>query len=747
MSLRGDVDFAPAVAELLQSTSRHIILITGGFYLTWYFLAADVLLSRLVFGLFPVVVIAAATCGLALWLLRRWLLAAQVLWQVGFIVIITLAVYVSQHPMLAFSYALLPLMAAVTMHWLAGLLAEGVVIGLVWWLFHSPVMPVIPLDYGMAIIAGGILAGLLGWGVTHALFTVAQWSLFSFDQARQRMEEAREQRVELKQIQEDLVLANQELARLSDRLKAMHQVAEEARRAKEEFVANVSHELRTPLNMIIGFSEMIVEAPQVYGDNLPSTLLSDIVTIHANSQNLTQLVNDILDLSQVEAGRMALSKQWTSLEDIIHAAALAVRPLFESKQLSLEIEISGELPQIHCDSTRIREVVLNLLSNAGRYTEQGGVQIKSWRDGDDVVVSVADTGLGIALRDQQRIFKPFQQLDSSLRRRYGGSGLGLSISKRFVEMHGGKMWLESEVGVGTTFYFSLPLETPLPTALDGDARRWFSPYAEHEYRVRTRRSKAPSPTLVPRLIILEPGRTLQRLFSRYLQGYDIVPVQDIEEAVGELSHSPAQALIANVSPFEETVDLNSRLSNLPYNTPAVTCWVPGEDGAARRLGVVRYLIKPVTREVLFSTLNGLGDGMQSVLLVDDRADTLRLFARMLSSAERGYRILRARSGQRALSLLRQRRPDVMLLDLIMPGMDGFQVLQEKSQDPSIRDIPVVVVTSRDPSGAPIVSDTLTVTRSGGLSVRDLLACIQAVSEILSPSVRSADRERPKSSAV
>ena len=622
-------------------------------------------------------------------------------------------------------------------------------IGLVWWLSHSPVMPYLTTTYSLGIIAGGAFTGLLGWTATHTLLTVTQWYLFSFQQARQKMEEAREQRVELKQTQEDLIQANRELARLSDRLKAMYQIANEARQAKEEFVANVSHELRTPLNMIIGFSEMITKSPQVYADSLPPALLADIAAIQRNSQHLARLVDDVLDLSQVEAGRMALSKEWTSLAEILDEAVLVVRALFESKGLYLEKEVSADLPQMFCDSTRIRQVVINLLSNAGRFTERGGVRVRAWCEKDDIVVSVADTGPGIALEDQEKLFEPFQQLDGSIRRPTDGSGLGLSISKRFVEMHEGKMWLESEVGVGTTFYFSLPLETPLPAALTGDddLGRWLSPYSEYEYKARTGRSKAPAPTLVPRFVLLEREDTLLRLFSRYVDGIEITSVQDIEGVMGELSRSPARALLVNAPPFEETPAPMDQLTNLPYDTPAITCWVPGEDEAAKRLGVVRYLVKPVTRETLLSTLEELGEDMKSVLLVDDEPEVLQLFARMLSSAERNYRILQATNGQWALSLLRERQPDVMLLDLIMPGVDGFQVLWEKSRDSTIREIPVVVISARDPSGEPIVSDTLTVTRGGGLSVRDILACIQAVSEVLAPSVQSDGRGQPEKPAA
>jgi signal transduction histidine kinase/CheY-like chemotaxis protein len=609
-------------------------------------------------------------------------------------------------------------------------------------------MPVFSTAQVAAIIAGGALSGLFGWIATRTLITATQWSLFYFDQARQEMEDARDQKLELKQIQEDLLQANQELARLSDRLKAMQQVAEEARQAKEEFAANVSHELRTPLNMIIGFSEMITQSPHVYGMELPAVLLADIDAIQRNSQQLSRLVNDVLDLSRIEAGRMALSKEWASLHEIVDEAAVAVRALFESKGLYLEAEISPDLPLIFCDGTRIHQVVLNLVSNAGRFTERGGVRVSAHREDGDVLVSVSDTGPGIPPEDHERLFEPFQQLDASIRRQHGGTGLGLSISRRFVEMHGGKMWLESEPGVGTTFHFSLPLEVSLSGEGGGRrAMRWFNPYSEYEYKRRTRRSKAPTLDVLPRFVLLEEGNSLRRLFDRYWDEVEFASVRDGEQALHALRQSPAQALIMNTSPFAEAPLSTSQLANLPYDTPAVTCWVPGEDDAARRLGVVRYLVKPIARETLLATLEDLGQDVRTVLVVDDDPEALQLFVRMLSTAGRDYRVVQAAGGQRALSMLRQRQPDVMLLDLIMPGVDGFEVLQRKSEDAAIREIPTVVVTSRDPMSEPIVSKTLTVARSGGLSVSNLLACIEAISQILSPIAPPGDQEQPGNPAA
>ena len=243
------------------------------------------------------------------------------------------------------------------------------------WLMARPPDAGWPAEYGVYIIGGGALLALLGWLSTRPLQTVAEWSLHSYRQANAKAEEAMAHRAELEQIREDLVHANRELARMSDRMRALNQVAEEARRIKEEFVANVTHELRTPLNMIIGFCEVITQSPRVYGRPLPPKLLADITAIQRNSQHLVGLVNDVLDLSQIEAGRMALSKRWTALQEIVEAAMAAVQPLYESKRLYLRVEMPQTPIGIFCDDLRIRQVVLNLLSNAGRFTAAGGVTL------------------------------------------------------------------------------------------------------------------------------------------------------------------------------------------------------------------------------------------------------------------------------------------------------------------------------------------------------------------------------------
>jgi len=734
-SSQDDTELAETLGELNRDTARLLIYTVAGVWAAWQLFIGVTYAGRLGTTTLPAFAIVLLTAVAAIRLLPVSRSIALMIWLAGLAAALTLNLSAVGRAEYALLFTTLPLLAAVTGGLPAALIAEAGVIGLVGRVIPVALAPLWPLEYGTFVIAGGALLALLGWLSTRPLQTVAEWSLHSYRQANAKAEEAMAQRAELEQIREDLVHANRELARMSDRMRALNQVAEEARRIKEEFVANVSHELRTPLNMIIGFCEVITQSPRVYGRPLPPKLLADITAIQRNSQHLVGLVNDVLDLSQIEAGRMALSKRWAVLQEIIEAATTAVRPLYESKRLYLCIEMPDAPIRVFCDDLRIREVVLNLLSNAGRFTEQGGVTLTVALVESKVIVRVADTGPGIPAADLERLFEPFQQLDAAVRGRYGGSGLGLTISQRFVEMHEGKMWAESPIrpvgaggenGPGTAFTFSLPLEPPLPAPLPAGADRWVSDYTVRD--ARTRRSKAPHPPAQPRYVLLDPGESLSRWLGRYLPDSEVIVMADPDAAVAELTRSPARALIINTA--GDGVALPA--ARLPFGTPLLACHVPGESEATRRLGVVRYLTKPIARETLLAALAALGPDVTDVLVADDEPEALQLFMRMLASAGRPYRVLRASNGRQALDLLRERRPDVILLDLIMPEMDGFQVLEAKHDDPRIREIPVIVISSRDPLGAPIVSEGLSVARSGGLSLRDLVACVQAISDVLAP---------------
>jgi signal transduction histidine kinase/CheY-like chemotaxis protein len=592
----------------------------------------------------------------------------------------------------------------------------------------------------LLVLLAAFLAAALVYRFAKALLLSTSYALDNYRRARSEVEETRQQRVELLQVQQDYFLANKELARLNEHLGVMTQYAEEAKQIKEEFVARVSHELRTPLNMVIGFSEIIMRSPQIYGEGIPPALLADIDAILRNSQHLAKLVDDILDLSQVEAGKMALTKEWVQFDTVIEEASAAVRGLAESKHLYLRSLIQANIPPIFCDSTRIRQVIINLLGNAARFTERGGIEIRVTLEQDHIQVCVEDTGSGIPDADQNRIFQPFHQVDSSLRKHKGGTGLGLTISKQFVEMHGGKMWLESKFGEGTTFLFTIPLRMAFDSesGLAQEAQRWFGPY--NEYQPRVRPAELPVMDFPARYVLVEPEDTLHRLFLRYMDNVELVSVRSIDLALEEVSKKPVQGLILNVPSLDDEQELVEKIGHLPFGTPVLTCWVPGRNEAARELGVVEYLIKPIQRDDLVRVVQQVGDDVKRILLVDDEPEILRLFIRMLATLDRPYQVIQAPNGARALQLMRQRKPDMVILDLMMPEMDGFQVLHEKSHDERIRDIPVVVVSSLNPRGETTVSKNLSVSRGDGLSINELLRSIRALTKILVPIERGPDQE-------
>ncbi len=738
---------AASLRDLPISQARSIVLLTALGLVASTVIVAGESPTALMTSLFLLASAFALISWLAWRVLARRYILALVVWQGALLVLFVAGALLLDQPEVLLLAALLPLISAST---LGGRYAIGASLLVLVWMF------VLQTNQGSAwlpsqeiarILVFGALAGAVGWSATTHMRTLTSWAIAGFESAHKNLEDAREQRVELLQVQEDLSRANVELVRLADRLARLQHVAEEARQAKVEFVSNVSHELRTPLNMIIGFSEIISTSPQLYGSRLPVSLLSDIAAIQRNSKHLLSLVNDVLDLSQVEAGQMALSREWCVPARIVQDAVLVVRDLYDSKHLYLTINVDDDLPMLFCDQTRIRQVIINLLSNAGRFTKAGGVHIvcaiEAHAGGDLLHFSIADTGPGIAPEAQKRIFDPFQQADNSIRRMYEGSGLGLTISRNFIELHGGKLWLESTLDVGTTFHFTLPLASAdegegvrAPTSIE----RGLMPGDDYGFTLRVRPSRAQPMRILPRVVLLEEEQSLYRLLSRYLQDTEIVSTQRPEAALAELQRSPAQALIINTPPLG---GFGAEIGEaVPVGTPIISCWIPGEVEAAVQLGVAQYLMKPITREKLLATLEEVGSqiegGIHRILVADDEPDQLHLFARMLESAPQEYDVIEAANGRRALDLMRSQRPDILLLDLMMPVMDAVQVLEEKRKHPELASIPVIIISSRDPLGEAITSNVIRLSHSGGFSTAHLLGIIQAAAAILAPPDTKTD---------
>lgn len=579
---------------------------------------------------------------------------------------------------------------------------------------------------------------LLAWAIYRPVYIVAHWAWEYYGSATRLLAETQERQAELERVLEDQARANLQLARLNALTQRLRGAADEARVAKEQFVANVSHELRTPLNMIVGFADTILQSPETYGGRIPPALMADLAVIQRNAAHLSHLIDDVLDLSQIDAGQMALVREHVDLGSLVVDAATAVRPLYESRNLVLLTEVASGLPPVFCDGTRIREVLLNLLSNAGRFTERGAVRVRAWPEGDDVMVAVADSGPGIAAEDLSKLFVPFQQLDGSIQRRYGGTGLGLAISRQFIELHGGRIWVESWPGSGTTFYFRLPVSPPAPP--EPGYRRGILP--GWEYLQHDGQALAPKARPAPRIMVTEEGDALRRLMERHLAGVDVAFKSTLEAGLAEIAQTPTQALVVNDVSVTQVLERLITSDYLPPNTLVLVCSVPGPRQASEAAGASVRLVKPVSGQDLLQALDRVGVTHGTILIADDEPDALQLFGRMLASSGRQYRVLLARDGEEALEIVGDCPPDVIILDLVMPNMGGFALLAALQADERTRCIPAIVVSALDTAGQPIVSSALAVTRAGGLSAQQLLRSLSLLIQALGIPEQAGDPAPP-----
>ena len=573
-----------------------------------------------------------------------------------------------------------------------------------------------------SLIAIWVMLGLM-YAIYQPVLKLSLWSWEHFSRARELLDEARDRQVELKQALDDLAHANRQLALINERLAATRLIAEEAQKTKAEFVAKVSHEFRTPLNMIIGLIDLLMETPKVYGEDLPEALFKDLGIVHRNCEHLASMINDVLDLSQIEAGRLALHREEFSLADVILRALAVVRPLLDKKGLSLKVDIAQDLPRIHCDRTRIRQVILNLVSNAARLTEAGGLTVQAQADGRFVVVSVNDTGPGISPEDKERIFEPFYQ-GAKVWRSQSGSGLGLSISKQFVEMHGGQMWVESQCGAGSAFFFRLPIHPFMdPVALP---QRWIA----ESWVDRSPKSQLPASHLQQRVVLCDESGDLHPVLERYADDIEFVDVRNLEQAERELQHAAARAVLINAASVQDLIGLVEQAGREMPDTPIIGCSLPPRMEQAHTAGASGYLLKPLLLAGLEEALDATGQELARVLVVDDDPDALPLLTRMLQIYDPALEVVTASNGQQALDMLRSTQPDLMLLDILLPDLDGRQVLTIKGQEEAIRDIPVIVISAQDPRDQPLESKYLVATMGRGLSVSKLLRSTRDLAQLL-----------------
>jgi len=466
--------------------------------------------------------------------------------------------------------------------------------------------------------------------------------------------------------------------------------AEKANRAKSEFLANMSHELRTPLNSIIGFAEVLKDG--LCGE-LNEDQITSVIDIYESGKHLLQMINDVLDLSKVESGKLKLQLEEFSIDKAIYDVKSIIREMVNKKGVNLQINIPDDLPNIYADLVKFKQIMFNLLSNAVKFTPQkGSITVDVKFNDNQFYISVKDTGIGISKEDQKTIFDEFKQVDSSRSREYEGTGLGLALTKKIVELHGGKIWVKSEgLGLGSEFSFALPLRK-----------------SEDEVSQEVL-AKLPSKVKVSddpnrkTILVVEDNVKAAQLLCILLaeEGYKTVVATDGKKAVEMAQEIRPFAITLDIMlPKKDGWQVMQELKSFPdtNDIPVIIISVIDNQNLGFNMGALGYLVKPIDKEQFKITLNKLElaakkENKPQILVIDDNPEDLKLIEKFLLSNE--FQVLLAPGGKEGIDKSIEVQPNLIILDLLMPEISGFDVIKSLQENPKTKDIPVIVCTIKE----------------------------------------------------
>ncbi len=529
------------------------------------------------------------------------------------------------------------------------------------------------------------------------------------------------------EMQRAILLREEELEKKNELLKAQMAEVNEANRLKSQFLANMSHELRTPLNSIIGFTTRVIKKS---GDSLPETQKENLGIVKEEASHLLELINGLLDYSKIESGKMEVHIEPFNLVKVLTEVYLMTNTLTDGKNIDYIQDISGyENALITSDRIKIKQIMINLLSNAFKYSDKGTVSLSLNQENDLYSIKVTDQGIGISPENLDNIFDEFRQVDGSYTRKVGGTGLGLSITKKLIEMLGGKITVTSTLNEGSCFTVTLPVN-----------------YNEHYKPLDDHLEIRPIKT-GKRVVCIDDDFNVQRLYTQYLteHNFEVIRFNGQEDVVDKIIELMPDVIILDIIlPYKDGWEILSELKNniKTKKIPVIMASVLSEKNLAYRMKADEYLIKPVTQEELIDTITRTITNMADadILIADDDPNFLSLMEQFLKEESLTYRF--AMDGEEAIKQVKQKKPDVLILDLMMPKKDGFTVLDEIRNSPGISDTPVIIVTSKDLTN----KEKEELSLHAGMVIQKSGVIIEQVMDVLLAKIKEKSNNDKKNSA-